>query len=95
MEPVDAYLLATAPAGSFVRGQLLLHAAGALHFLGVKGDPTERAEGGGHLKTWLQTLPTEPGTVERASPHPSSKVSVKKKSKRFRVIPSNKTEVKS
>lgn len=58
------YLLAAAPAGSFVWGQLLLHTGGALHFLGVKGNTTERTERRGHLETWLQTLPTEPGTAD-------------------------------
>lgn len=60
-----SYLLATAPAGSFVRGQLLLHAGRALHFLGVKGHAAERAERRGHLKTRLQTLPAEPGATGR------------------------------
>lgn len=49
----SAHLFATAPAGGFERGQLLLHTGGALHLLGVKGHSTQGAERRGHLETWL------------------------------------------
>lgn len=59
----STHLFATTPTGCFVWGQLFLNTGRALHFLRVKGHSAQRAERWGHLKTWLQTLPTEPGTA--------------------------------
>lgn len=63
----QAHLFATPPAGGFVRRQLFFHTGGPLHFLGVKGHPTQGAKRGGHLQTWLQTLSTEPATADTRS----------------------------
>lgn len=63
----NSYLLAAAPAGGFEWGELLLHPGRALDLLGVKGHSAKRAEGGGHLKTRLKTLPTEPGWRQQQS----------------------------
>lgn len=55
-----AYLLAAAAAGCLAGGELLLHVCSLVHFLGVKGQAAERAQGGWHLQTRLEALPAEP-----------------------------------
>lgn len=60
----DVHLLAAAPTGGLVGGQLLLHTGRLVHLLWVKGHAAEWAEGRGHLEAWLQTLPTETGERE-------------------------------